>query len=194
MRADLNYCKKVQAGGAVIKNPYIIRLEYFSVIFLLLLLFPLNHAAGMPNFSSAAESIGDKLLVTCNLTKSIYHEAGGTTVSAIQKALEIQFEKDNRFILDHEVTKDGETQETISKSLIQMEYKEIDKAPSARNGILIAYLNGAYLGEFEVSRSRFHKGLIERDTSYQSPHSIFSLLATKFYGPKVRANLKLQCF
>jgi hypothetical protein len=177
----------------VIKNPYVIRLEYFSVIFLLLLLFPLNQAAGMPNFSSA-EPIGDKLAVTCNLTKSIFHEAGGTTVSTIRKALEIQFEKDNRFILDQEVTKSGETQETISEILIQMEYKEIDKTPSARNGILIAYLNGAYLGEFEVSRSHFHKGIIERDTSYQSPHSIFSFLATKFYGPKVQANLKLHCF
>ncbi len=178
----------------MIKIPYIVSLKYFSIFFLLLILFPLNHASGMPNFPSAAEQIGDKLLITCNLTKSIYHEAGGTTVSAIQKALAIHFEEDNRFILDHEVTKDGETQETISKSLIQMEYREIDKTPSARNGVLIAYLNGAYLGEFEVSRSRFHTGIIEKDTSYQSPHSIFGRFATKFYGPKVRANLKLHCF
>ncbi len=177
----------------MVKNPYKIGLKCFSIFFLYLLLFPVNHAAGMPNFSSA-EPIDDRLAVTCDLTKSIFHEAGGTTVSAIRKALEIQFEKDNRFILDHEVTKDGETQETISEILIQMEYKEIEKTPSARNGILIAYLNGAYLGEFEVSRSHFHKGIIERDTSYQSPHSIFSLLATEFYGPKVRANLKLHCF
>jgi hypothetical protein len=193
MRADVNYCKKVQAGGAVIKSLYIIRLGEFSVILLLLFLFPLNHADGMPNFSTA-EPIDDRLAVTCDLTKSIFHEAGGSTVSAIRKTLEIRFEKENRFILDHEVTRDGETQETISELLIQMEYKEIDKDLSARNGILIAYLNGAYLGEFQISRSRFHKGVIERNTSYQSPHSVFGRLATKFYGPKVQANLKLHCF
>ncbi|MBK7843752.1 MAG: hypothetical protein IPJ71_08670 [Bdellovibrionales bacterium] len=147
----------------------------------------------MPNFSSA-EPIGDKLVVTCNITKSIFYEAGGSTVSAIRKSIEIHFEDDNRFILDDEITNDGETKETISRSLIQMEYKAIDKAPSARKGILIAYLNGGYLGEFEVSRSRFHTGMIERDTSYQSPHSIFSRMATSLYGPKVQANLKLHCF
>lgn len=175
------------------KNPYSNSLACFSIFFLFLCSFPLNHAAGMPYFSSA-EPINERLLVTCNLTKSIYIEAGGTTVSSIRRALAIDFEKDNRFILDEEFTRDGETQETISRSLIQMEYKEIDKTPSARNGVLIAYLNGAYLGEFEVSRSRFRDGIIERDTSYHSPHSIFGLLAAKLYGPKVRSNLKLHCF
>lgn len=177
----------------MIKNPYKIGLGCFSIFFLYLGLFPLDHAAGMPNFLSA-EPIDDRLAFTCDLTKSIFHEAGGTTVSAIRKTLEIHFEKDNRFILDHEVSKDKETQETISEILIQMEYREIDKTPSSKNGILITYLNGAYIGEFEISRSRFHKGIIERDTSYQSPNSIFGHLATKFYGPKVQANLKLHCF
>lgn len=143
--------------------------------------------------SSATEQLKYRLNIACRVTKSIWHESGGMTVSSLQKSFEIGLDSPERFTLYDEELRDESNNETILNYLLELEYQPSNDEVKTKEGILVLYFNAEYFGEFKFARSRFEKGSFEKEVSYQLPTSILSRVASEILGPKVKTKFKVEC-
>ncbi|MBK7843753.1 MAG: hypothetical protein IPJ71_08675 [Bdellovibrionales bacterium] len=143
--------------------------------------------------SSATEQLRYRLNIACRVTKSIWHESGGMTVSFLQKSFEIDPDTPERFTLDDEELRDESNSKTILNYLFELEYLPSQGDTRTKDGVLILYLNAEYFGEFKFARSRFEKGSFEQDVSAHFPGSILRRVASGILGPKVKIKFKVEC-
>ncbi len=143
--------------------------------------------------TSGTDPFRYRLNITCRVTKSIWHESGGMTVSTLQKSFEIDPNSHGRFTLYDEELRDKNANETIIKYLLELEYQPNESDSATKNGLFLLLFNSEYFGEFKFARSRFEKESFEKEVSYQSPSSVLGLVASSFLGPKVKEKFKVDC-
>ena len=142
---------------------------------------------------SGTEPFRYRLNITCRVTKSIWHESGGMTVSTLQKSFEINPNSHGRFTLYDEELREANANETIIKFLLELEYQPTGSDATTKDGLLLLLFNGEYFGEFKFARARFERGSFEKEVSYQSPASVLGRVASSFLGPKVKTKFKVDC-
>ena len=143
--------------------------------------------------TSGMEPFSYRLNIACHVTKSIWHESGGMTVSTLQKSFEIDPNSHDRFTLYDEELRDENANEMLIKYLIELEYQPAGSDDTKKEGLLLLLFDREYFGEFKFTRSRLEKGTFEKEVSYQSPTSMLGRVASSFLGPKVETKFKVVC-